>query len=114
MRNRDTAKRPIMAQLTTKYCDKVIITNDDLHGEDQYNILKDAISGLDPKIIEEKIIVQLDREKAIKQAIKIANSNDIVLILGRGHEIEFELSDGSIIELDDRKVARLALEERNV
>ncbi|QPK94422.1 UDP-N-acetylmuramoyl-L-alanyl-D-glutamate--2,6-diaminopimelate ligase [Actinomyces sp. zg-332] len=111
---RDIGKRPIMAELSVKYCDKTILTNGELYGEDQHNILKDTLQTLSKEIVDSKIIVELDREKAIFRAIREAKDNDIVLILGRGHEIEFELPDGSVIDLDDRQVARNALEERNV
>ena len=110
---RDIGKRPMMAEVATEYCDKVIVTNDDLHGEDQYNILKDTLRTLPEEVIESKIHVELDREKAIRQTILESADDDIILILGRGHETSFELPNGNLIELDDRKVAKISLEERN-
>ena len=110
---RDIGKRPMMAEVATEYCDKVIVTNDDLHGEDQYNILKDTLRTLPKELIESKIHVELDREKAIRQTILESADDDIILILGRGHETSFELPNGNLIELDDRKVAKISLEERN-
>ena len=80
--NRDKTKRPIMGEIVTNYSDFVIFTSDNPRFENPKKILKDITCKLDKK--NYKIIVK--RKKAIKNAIQILSKNDILLVLGKGHE----------------------------
>ena len=80
--NRDKTKRSIMGDIATKYSDYVIFTSDNPRFEKPKSILKDIVRKLDTK--NYKIIV--NREKAIKKSIQILSKNDILLLLGKGHE----------------------------
>lgn len=79
--NRDSGKRPIMAEAAAKYADAVIVTSDNPRFEDPNVIIKDILSsGIKP------LIVEADRRKAIEAALKICKSGDVLLIAGKGHE----------------------------
>ena len=80
--NRDKTKRPIMGDIATKYSDYVIFTSDNPRFEKPKKILKDIVCKLDNK--KYKIIV--NRKKAIKRGIQMLKKNDILLLLGKGHE----------------------------
>lgn len=80
--NRDPLKRPIMGKLSSDLSDFCIFTNDNPRFENEKNIMKDILSGVDKDNYE----VIYDRKKAIKKALKISNGFDAVLILGKGHE----------------------------
>lgn len=80
--NRDKTKRSIMGDISTKYSDYVIFTSDNPRFEKPKNILKDITCKLDRK--NYKIIV--NRKKAIKKSIQMLSKNDILLLLGKGHE----------------------------
>jgi len=80
--NRDKTKRPIMGDIATKYSDFVIFTSDNPRYEKPKKILKDITCKLDNK--NYKIIV--NRKKAIKRGIQMLEKNDILLLLGKGHE----------------------------
>ena len=80
--NRDKRKRPIMGDIATTYSDFVIFTSDNPRYEKPRKILKDIICKLDNK--NYKIIVK--RKKAIKNGIQMLSKNDILLLLGKGHE----------------------------
>ncbi|MBU8909330.1 UDP-N-acetylmuramoyl-L-alanyl-D-glutamate--2,6-diaminopimelate ligase, partial [Desertibacillus haloalkaliphilus] len=56
--------------------------------------------------------VIIDREKAIKQAIKEAKKDDIIVIAGKGHET-YQILGDKTIHFDDREVARQAILEKN-
>ena len=80
--NRDKRKRPIMGDIATTYSDFVIFTSDNPRYEKPRKILKNIICKLDNK--NYKIIVK--RKKAIKNGIQMLSKNDILLLLGKGHE----------------------------
>ena len=80
--NRDKTKRPIMGAIATTYSNFVIFTSDNPRYENPKKILKDITCKLDKK--NYKIIVK--REKAIKSGIQMLEKNDILLLLGKGHE----------------------------
>ena len=80
--NRDKTKRSIMGDIATKLSDYVVFTSDNPRFEDPKEILKDITCKLDKK--NYKIIV--NRKKAIRKSIQMLRKNDILLLLGKGHE----------------------------
>jgi UDP-N-acetylmuramoyl-L-alanyl-D-glutamate--2,6-diaminopimelate ligase len=88
--NRDRKKRPLMAQAVEKYSDIIVVTNDNPRYEDQFVIIDDIKKGF--KNLDD-ITFEADRKKAIEQAIQKGNSDDIVLIAGKGHE-DYQIIDG--------------------
>lgn len=82
--DRDKKKRPIIANIAFENSNKVILTSDNPRYEDPKKIIEDMENGLN--INNYKFFRILNRESAIKAAIKMANPKDIVLILGKGHE----------------------------
>ncbi|MCC7246463.1 MAG: UDP-N-acetylmuramoyl-L-alanyl-D-glutamate--2,6-diaminopimelate ligase [Saprospiraceae bacterium] len=83
--DRDKTKRPVMAQVSARLSDQLILTSDNPRTEDPAAILKDMEAGLDAEG-EKKTLVIADREQAIKTAVKLANADDVILIAGKGHE----------------------------
>jgi UDP-N-acetylmuramoyl-L-alanyl-D-glutamate--2,6-diaminopimelate ligase len=56
-------------------------------------------------------VAEVDRARAIAQAVELAESGDIVLIAGKGHE-PYQLIGAQRLHFDDRLTARAALERR--
>ena len=81
--NRDKGKRPEMLKAALKYSDIVIITTDNPRDEEPVQIIKDIVSKATPN---QAIWIKEDRETAIEDAISITNSDDVLLITGKGHE----------------------------
>lgn len=77
---RDTLKRPLLGEISDKYCDKIILTEDDYRDENPLNIANEILEGIKNK---EKVNIILDRFLAIEYAIKNANKNDTILILSK-------------------------------
>lgn len=75
-------KREIIGKLANQYCNQVILTAEDNREEDIYEICQDIQEYIHDPV---SVIIE-DRRIAIEQAIEIANKNDIILILGKGHE----------------------------
>lgn len=98
--DRDITKRPLMAQMAEKYADKVIVTNDNPRTENQDNIIKDVLIGIknDAEVIK-------NRFSAIEFATNNANSNDIILIAGKGHE-DYQIFGTEKVHYSDRESAQ--------
>jgi UDP-N-acetylmuramoyl-L-alanyl-D-glutamate--2,6-diaminopimelate ligase len=97
---RDKWKRPVLGELAAKYCDEVIVTNEDPYDEDPWQIIEQVASGTKGKA--KKI---LDRREAIRTALKLAKEGDVVVITGKGCEPSIVIK-GKKIPWDDRKVVR--------
>lgn len=100
--DRDKTKRPIMAEVACEYSDKVIFTSDNPRSEDPMEILKDMQAGVNA-VTKKKVISIADRKEAIKTAVSLANSNDIVLVAGKGHE-KYQDIKGVKHDFDDKQV----------
>ena len=79
---RDIKKRPIFGELADKYCDMIILTEDDPRDESVYDICQQIAKGIE----DTNYIIIEDRFDAIRQAIELANSKDTIIILGKGDE----------------------------
>ncbi len=98
---RDKWKRPVLGSLAAKYCDEIVITNEDPYDENPLEIIDQVASGTSGRA--EKI---LDRREAINQALKEAKEKDIIVITGKGCEPSICLAQGKKIPWDDRQVVR--------
>jgi UDP-N-acetylmuramoyl-L-alanyl-D-glutamate--2,6-diaminopimelate ligase len=106
---RDKWKRPILGQIAAKYCDEVIVTNEDPYDEDPMEIIEQVAKGADDKA--KKI---LDRREAIREALKLAKGEDVVVITGKGCEPWICVAKGKKIPWDDRKVVREEFQKLNL
>jgi len=100
--DRDRKKRPSMTEAVEKYSDLSVLTTDNPRFEKPEDITNDAKQGFSGKH-NYKIII--DREKAINWSLKESNGNDIVAILGKGHETYQEIK-GKRYPFSDFKVVR--------
>ncbi len=112
---RDKDKRPVMGKIASEIADIVIITSDDTRHEDQDDIARQIISGIEKsegRIRDKSLIVENDRKKAIELAVNLAHPGDTVLIAGKGHERTINLG-GREFSWSDADVAREALKKRD-
>lgn len=94
--DRDPIKRPIMGDIATRLSDYTILTSDNPRTEDPQKIMDDILKGVKTNNYE----VELDRKKAIKKGIDMLQPEDILLILGKGHE-DYQIIGHTKIHLDD-------------
>jgi UDP-N-acetylmuramoyl-L-alanyl-D-glutamate--2,6-diaminopimelate ligase len=83
--DRDSTKRPIMAQIACEYSNKVILTSDNPRSEDPEAILNQMQAGISPVEMKKTLRIS-DRKEAIRTAVAFAKEGDIILIAGKGHE----------------------------
>jgi UDP-N-acetylmuramoyl-L-alanyl-D-glutamate--2,6-diaminopimelate ligase len=100
--NRDKSKRPIMGKIASSLSDIVIFTSDNPRNENPKDIINQMIKGVDVKNIN-KVESEINREEAIKIACLRANSKDVILVAGKGHE-KYQINGNEKIEFDDKKV----------
>ena len=98
---RDKWKRPILGEIAARYCDEIIITNEDPYDEDPIEIINQVSAGTNESA--KKI---LDRREAIREALRIARSGDVIVSTGKGCEPWICIEDGKKMPWDERKVIK--------
>jgi UDP-N-acetylmuramoyl-L-alanyl-D-glutamate--2,6-diaminopimelate ligase len=110
--DRDRGKRPVMGRIAIELSDYVIVTSDNPRSEEPAAIIDEILAGLvplDPSAARHR--VEVDRAAAIRSAVAMAESGDMVLIAGKGHET-YQLVGGRRLDFDDAAHARAALTAR--
>ena len=106
---RDVAKRPLMGKIGSELVDLAVFTAEDPRHENVYSIIRQMKSGIEDT--HDKVLTIVDRRQAIYFAInKLAQKNDYVVILGKGHEASMNFG-GKEIPWSDRQVALEALKK---
>jgi UDP-N-acetylmuramoyl-L-alanyl-D-glutamate--2,6-diaminopimelate ligase len=98
--DRDREKRPLMGRIASTLADTAIVTSDNPRSEDPLAIIDEILTG-----IEGDAEVEPDRRAAIRRALELADTDDVVVIAGKGHEQGQEIG-GRVLPFDDRDVAR--------
>jgi UDP-N-acetylmuramoyl-L-alanyl-D-glutamate--2,6-diaminopimelate ligase len=97
---RDVKKRPLQGELAARFCDIVVLTDEDPRDEDPVAILEEIASGCrkeDPGRREgENLFLIPDRRQAIARAFTLAGAGDTVLLLGKGHEESIIYANGPV------------------
>ncbi|SFW42833.1 UDP-N-acetylmuramoyl-L-alanyl-D-glutamate--2,6-diaminopimelate ligase [Selenomonas ruminantium] len=106
--DRDRTKRPIMGRLAAELADVVIATSDNPRSEDPAFILSEVEAGVKETIGDKHHECIIDRREAIFRAVELAETDDIVIILGKGHE-DYQILKDKTIHFDDKEVAREAV-----
>lgn len=107
---RDTWKRAEMGRIADKYCDDIILTNEDPYDEDPKKIVDDVAKGIKSK----NHVIIMDRREAIHEAIKRAKTGDTILITGKGtdpyimgpNDTKTPWSDARVVEEELRKILK--------
>ena len=103
--DRDPLKRPIMGKIATDLSDYVIFTSDNPRTEDPKKILEDIIKG----VSKDNYVVEPDRKEAIRKGLNMLKKNDVLLILGKGHE-DYQIIGHTKYHLDDLEEVKKYLE----
>ncbi|MFC1477401.1 UDP-N-acetylmuramoyl-L-alanyl-D-glutamate--2,6-diaminopimelate ligase [candidate division KSB1 bacterium] len=106
--DRDRGKRPLMGAIGEEKTDRAILTSDNPRTEDPQQIIDDVLTGIRNR---EKVEVIPDRTEAIHAALDSAESDDWILLLGKGHET-YQVLGTRKIDYDDRAVAYDHLKKR--
>lgn len=96
--DRDPLKRPIMGRIAVENSDFVVLTSDNPRTEDPEKIMADILKG----IKTDNYVVVLDRREAIKKTLDMMEENDVVLLLGKGHE-DYQILGREKVHFDDKE-----------
>ena len=107
--DRDATKRPKMGHIASALSTKVVFTSDNPRGEVPETIIDDIEKGVEPQNFKKTLSIT-DRKQAIKTACQMANSGDIILIAGKGHETYQEVK-GERFDFDDYKIVQEFLKQ---
>lgn len=101
--DRDKTKRPIMGEIAGNLSDVCVVTSDNPRTENPASIIDDIIVGIEKTGVKYEVVE--NRKKAIECAMGMAEKNDVVLLLGKGHETYQILNDG-VIDFDEREIVK--------
>jgi len=107
--NRDKGKRPLMAKESARRSDYVILTSDNPRFEEPEDIIRDMTEGL-TEVSPKKWLKITDRKEAIRTACLLAQTGDVVLIAGKGHE-DYQEVKGIKHHFDDREIVMTIFNE---
>lgn len=109
--DRDRTKRPVMGRIAAAMSDVVIVTSDNPRSEEPERILEDIEAGVQVALTKEKLHEKIiDRRTAIRRAVALAQTGDMVIIAGKGHE-NYQILQDKTIHFDDKEEVRAALRE---
>ena len=104
--NRDKDKRPLMGDAVNE-ADKIIITNDNPRDENEEDIAKDILEGVN---LNKDVEVVLNRKEAIRKGIENLKNDSVLLILGKGHE-KIQEFENNTIKFSDQQVVKEMIKE---
>lgn len=102
--NRDKGKRPMMAKIAKQGSDQLILTSDNPRDEVPADILSDMKAGLTEDELHQTLVIE-DRATAIQTACTIAQTGDVILVAGKGHE-DYQIIKGVKYHFDDHEQVR--------
>jgi UDP-N-acetylmuramoyl-L-alanyl-D-glutamate--2,6-diaminopimelate ligase len=109
--DRDSGKRAEMGRVASELADVMVVTSDNPRSEEPGAIVEAILAGV-AEAGAATVEVVIDRSEAIAAAVAQADDDDVVLVAGKGHEQGQEIAGGAVLEFDDSKVLRAAIERR--
>ena len=107
---RDKEKRPVLGEIASRYCDLIILTEEDNRNEKVIDINAEIEAGITNGV---QTLSIPDRYEAIEKAVDSATINDLILILGKGAETFLDREHGSEPWISDTKAVELIKKNRN-
>ena len=105
--DRDRLKRPIMGKIAMKNSDVTVVTSDNPRTEDAQAIINEIKAGMNGGSYKEIP----DRKEAIREALLLANKDDVVVIAGKGHE-DYQIIGNEKFHFSDKETAESILSEK--
>ena len=100
--DRDRSKRPLMGKIASEWADTLYVTSDNPRSEEPERIIDEIVQGIEPSVMINRIA---DRRRAIETALAEVDSDDIIVVAGKGHET-YQIIGSERHHFDDREVVR--------
>ncbi|MFA6855968.1 MAG: UDP-N-acetylmuramyl-tripeptide synthetase [Treponema sp.] len=109
---RDLTKRPLQGEIAARFCDVLMLTDEDPRGEDPVTLLQMIADGAEKQGKKKGVDLFMtpDRPQAIREVFRMAGKGDIVLLLGKSHENSIIYKD-FVLKYDEISEAERALAE---
>ncbi|MCU0652867.1 MAG: UDP-N-acetylmuramoyl-L-alanyl-D-glutamate--2,6-diaminopimelate ligase [Candidatus Pacebacteria bacterium] len=101
---RDKWKRPVLGKIAAKYCNSIILTNEDPYDEEPQKIIDGVKSGVEEAGFAGELAVIVDRRQAIRQAVARTGPQDIAILTGKGSMPWTFLEQGKKVPWDEKKI----------
>lgn len=112
--DRDRLKRPLMGKIGYLLSNVLIITSDNPRSEDPVQIINEIMVGVEEEVKKYNkrlVVIEKNREIAIRKAIEISEKGDLILIAGKGHE-NYQIIGDKVIDFSDVEVAKKWIKEK--
>ncbi|MEC9488050.1 MAG: UDP-N-acetylmuramoyl-L-alanyl-D-glutamate--2,6-diaminopimelate ligase [Halanaerobium sp.] len=108
--DRDQDKRPKMGRIAAELADITIITSDNPRSEEPIAIIRDIEAGV-KEVRGANYLVVTSREEAIRRGVELACPDDVLLVVGKGHE-NYQEVKGERFHFDDKEAIKEAIEKQ--
>ncbi|MDI6717614.1 MAG: UDP-N-acetylmuramoyl-L-alanyl-D-glutamate--2,6-diaminopimelate ligase [Patescibacteria group bacterium] len=108
---RDRWKRPVMGEIAGKYCNEIILTNEDPYDENPFEIISDIEKGITKTSFSPNNFYEIiNRREAIEKAVSLAKKGDAVVLTGKGGEVWMCVEEGKKIPWNEKEIAEEIIE----
>jgi UDP-N-acetylmuramoyl-L-alanyl-D-glutamate--2,6-diaminopimelate ligase len=104
--DRDQGKRPLMREVAQKFSTQIVVTSDNPRTEEPQKIIEQILCG----VKSPNIFTQVDRERALQQAIHLSQPEDVILVAGKGHE-DYQIIGTQVFSFSDYQKMKAILEK---
>jgi UDP-N-acetylmuramoyl-L-alanyl-D-glutamate--2,6-diaminopimelate ligase len=108
---RDIWKRPAMGKVAERYCDAIVLTDEDPYDEDPAAIISQLQEGMSEEG-KRKAVIELDRRAALRKAVEMAAHGDVVLCTGKGSERWIHEKGGRKVPWSERDILKEFLDAK--
>ena len=109
--SRDKSKRPRMGKVASAHADFLVVTSDNPRNEDPVSIINDIKAGF--KAGFKSFVTIVNRKEAIERALQLVQTDDLLVIAGKGHE-DYQIFKNKTIHFDDYEIVRQELKNRGI
>lgn len=109
---RDKGRRPEMGFIVAQYADLLILTTDNPRSEDPALIAREIYQGI-PEEKQHKVVIELDRDQAVRVAYTLSAPESIIALLGKGQE-EYQVVGRKKVPFSEREIIRSFYRARGI
>ena len=107
---RDSAKRPMMGEICSRYGDVLVVTSDNPAHEDAQSIIDMVTAGI-PDGTE--YVQFVDRGEALRYALDMLRKGDMLALCGKGYE-DYQLIGSEYVPFDEKVLTEKYLKEKGL
>lgn len=111
---RDKWKRSAMGAVAARWCDEIVLTNEDPYDEDPEEILNEIEKGIHESDKTPHVVRIMDRTEAIRRAFAQATAGDVIIGTGKGSEEWIHVANGKKVPWNERAKFEEAMQVKKI